>query len=82
MPQGDSSAGVFGVAFPLADETDGTELIGRKVGFRQGFCSGSSSSSTRRSSFSGFSSSSSSSSDSGSCLIGCCRRLSASCSIL
>lgn len=51
MPQGDSSPGVLGVAFPLAEETDGAELIGRNVGLRQGFCSGSSSSSSGSSLF-------------------------------
>ena len=64
MPQGDSSPGVLGVALPLAEETDGAELMGLRVGLRQGFCSGSSSSSMGSSRFSSFSCFSSSSSTS------------------
>lgn len=44
MPQGDSSPGVLGDTFPLADDTEGAAVIGRIVGFRRGFTSGLSSS--------------------------------------
>ena len=36
MPQGDSLPGVFGVAFPLAEDTEGAVVIGRMMGLSCG----------------------------------------------
>lgn len=45
MPQGDSLPGVFGVAFPLAEDTEGAVVIGRITGLSCGLASGESSAS-------------------------------------
>lgn len=39
MPQGDSLPGVFGVAFPLAEDTEGAVVIGRITGLSCGLAS-------------------------------------------